>query len=168
MDAGSLLVGLSLALIAAVAVADPFQRVNRNARAKRQASRGSPETRREQVLLALRDLDFDFHTSKVEEEDYLSLRRHLMAEAARLSDTMDSARADLEAKIEPRGLARRAQGIQVVLCQACGNGVQAGDRFCARCGNRLDLQCSVCGLSRHEVDNFCAGCGSPTHLGEEG
>jgi len=75
MNVGSLLVGLSLALVAAVAVADPFQRANRNARSKRQTSQVSPESQREQVLLSLRDLDFDFRTGKVEEEDYQPLRQ---------------------------------------------------------------------------------------------
>ena len=168
MNVGSLLVGLSLALVAAVAVADPLQRANRNARSKRQTSRVSPESQREQVLLSLRDLDFDFRTGKVEEEDYQPLRRHLMAEAARLTDGADHARAGLGQEIKPQEFARLGQPDEVDLCQACGNEVRAADRFCARCGTRQDRQCSVCGSSLRQGDKFCAGCGSPTYLGGEG
>lgn len=164
MQVGSLLVGLSLALIAAVAIADPLQRAKGRASPKRPVLRVSTQDRRRQALLAIRDLDFDFHTGKVEGEDYLPLRRQLMADAARLAESADGAGAE----IDPKPISRSALDIEVVLCQCCGQGVRAGDRYCSRCGARLERQCSICGVTLGPEDKFCGGCGSPTDLEPEG
>ena len=63
--------------------------------------------KREQILVALRDLDFDHKIGKVTDEDYVALRAVLLAEAAAVIEADDRYRADIEAQIEAEVQARR-------------------------------------------------------------
>jgi uncharacterized OB-fold protein len=52
-------------------------------------------------------------------------------------------------------------------CPSCGQGYQAGDRFCVRCGGTLPgalpvangSVCPSCGAATNAGDVFCAKCG---------
>ncbi len=46
--------------------------------------------RKEEVLLSIKDLEFDLKTSKVSEEDYADLRHRLEMEAASILEKLDS------------------------------------------------------------------------------
>lgn len=168
MQAGSLLVGLSLALIAAVAIADPLQRARRGTNPGRGVRRIPARDRRQRALLAIRDLDFDFHTGKLEEEDYLQLRRQLMADAARLTEAAGGVGAGTVSVIDPLPGTPPSPDTEIVLCQSCGQEGQPGDRYCSRCGTRVARQCSACGADIGPEDRFCAGCGGRANLGPEG
>jgi predicted amidophosphoribosyltransferase len=66
---------------------------------------------------------------------------------------------------------RDASGLS---CPVCGQGYQAGDRFCVACGGALSetqailpgLVCPSCGAAIHEGDHFCARCGHNMAAGE--
>ena len=50
-------------------------------------------------------------------------------------------------------------------CLNCGNILNLGDAFCARCGTAVQTQippntCPQCGYSHHPDDAFCAKCGA--------
>jgi len=49
-----------------------------------------------------------------------------------------------------------------VRCSNCQSEVQAGQKFCPECGNRLDAACSTCGAALSPGAKFCAECGTPT------
>jgi hypothetical protein len=79
---------------------------------------------REALTAALRDLEHDFETGKLDAADYGPLRDELRARALRL----------LQA--ERRG-SERPPAPAATACPACGRAFGAGDRFCAGCGTRL-------------------------------
>ncbi len=103
--------------------------------------------RRRVALTALRDLEYDRATGKLDERDYGQLKTELSREALAHLDRaeaggdeetglpVDRASRELEAEIAE---ARRAirEGMQ---CVACGHLNRLGAKFCARCGEGLGL-----------------------------
>jgi hypothetical protein len=127
--------------------------------------------RREGIILALRDLDFDHSLGKVAEEDYAPLRQALLAEAAGVMAQQDEgqagADAGLDERIEAEVLAARQSlraGQGEKSCPTCGRRSRPGDAFCATCGARLAASCAVCGRPARSADLFCAACGAELAL----
>lgn len=97
------------------------------------------ESRRRVTLLALRDVEYDYHTGKLDETDYRELRKELSSEAMqalkeveREGEVRDSV-PDLEAEI-----ARVREGLREGLtCPTCGHTNREGSRFCSACGGEL-------------------------------
>lgn len=99
------------------------------------------ESRRRVTLLALRDVEYDFATGKLDEADYQSLKRELAAEAIAALE-----RAEAEAAAGPAGappqledeIARLKKGLRSgTTCSVCGTPNEGGSRFCAYCGTAL-------------------------------
>jgi hypothetical protein len=96
------------------------------------------QARRRVTLLALRDVEYDYHTGKLDEVDYQELRGELSTEAlealeaaAREAEGDDA--HDLEAEI-----AAVRHGLDAgTTCGECGHRNPEGSRFCASCGRRL-------------------------------
>ncbi len=69
---------------------------------------------------------------------------------------------------------RRTRSRDGLACPSCGQGYQAGDRFCVRCGSTLPQSgvgsggpvCPSCGATQREGDLFCAKCGYGLDAGE--
>jgi hypothetical protein len=114
------------------------------------------ESRKRVTLLALRDVEYDHATGKLDDEDYLALREELTAEAflalqattAAAPSEQESADPDeLEREIAEYREALRAgaagagapegAGAGEVRCPGCGSAAAAGSRFCGVCGARL-------------------------------
>lgn len=118
-----------VALAAAAAVAflvGPLRR-ERSAERLDEAAGDAERHERQAVYAALRDLEHDHETAKVSDEDYAAMRQELRARAAALLRSERAAAAGADAP----AAAPRA-------CAACGAGTGRGDRFCARCGARLE------------------------------
>lgn len=112
---------------------------------------------RESVISALRDLDFDFKTGKVAEEDYTPLRSRLLVEAAQYMEQEKEDDQKIEALIESRRAAR--EGGET--CEHCGAHVTADQHFCAKCGSPLSHEtCPHCGKKTQPGDQFCVSCGT--------
>src|SRR4249920_3406301 len=47
-----------------------------------------------------------------------------------------------------------------MVCSDCGTANEPGRKFCAECGQRLDVACSACGASNTATAKFCGECGS--------
>lgn len=101
------------------------------------------ESRRRVTLLALRDVEYDYATGKLDEKDYASLKRELAAEALQAMEY-----ADAEAAAGPAGasaeiedeIARVRGGLRTgTACTACGSANEAESRFCAYCGAPLRI-----------------------------
>lgn len=99
------------------------------------------EARRRVTLMALRDVEYDYATGKLDEADYRSLKRELAAEALVALD-----RADAEAAAGPGAappqmedeIFRLRDGIRAgTTCARCGSGNERDSRFCAYCGAPL-------------------------------
>jgi len=111
------------------------------------------EERKLQIYAAIRDLGFDFHTDKLEEDDYEHEVERLKAEAVGVMKQIDDLQEQsprgpesLEAEIARARAERSDDG------PTAGGGAppQAAAAFCTQCG----------GAARAE-DNFCSSCGSP-------
>lgn len=152
MDAASLLLGLALLILVAAYVARPLFERSPEPVAESDPSDGLL-AERENVLAALRDLDFDFRTGKVAAEDYEAQRAALVTQGAAVLQQLDASAAngeppadDLEAEIEAAIAAHRQSAkkpsrapvspvtASAQVCSSCGAAIRAGDRFCAACG----------------------------------
>jgi len=159
MEISSLLIGILIFAVALVVASLPFWQKQRT-NLKRRKTAASHNDQRKAVLSALRDLDFDFKTGKVTEEDYMPLRERLMVEAAQYIEQETEEEKKLEALIQTR----RATQQQTFNCEHCHAPMEAGQRFCAKCGSAINQEaCPTCGRKIRAGDQFCSSCG--TQLG---
>lgn len=102
----------------------------------------APADRRDAEIETLREVEFEYRTGKLSEEDYRELRdRHAQA-AVRARREVDGEGPDSEEGPgapggdapgdDPADRAPRPQ------CPACGAEARTGARFCSRCGTELE------------------------------
>ena len=155
MQTTSLIIGLFLLGLAVFVVALPFREKEAKGTGKTKAA-ASKEGRREEVLFALRDLEFDYKTGKVSEEDYQPLHQQLMLEAARFIEAEKEQEQQLEALIQNRRKTKSQ-----AKCQSCGAPMEAGQKFCSKCGEAVkNVSCPSCGKKIQAGDLFCSSCGT--------
>ncbi|MBI3361495.1 MAG: zinc ribbon domain-containing protein [Chloroflexi bacterium] len=173
MPISSILVGLALAILVVPFVAGPLiERRKDEGRRRKDEGRGEVEAAQQNALIALRDLDFDFRTGKIVEEDYTPLRQQLLvkaAEAAQAADVAEVAQPDWDAEIEAAVSAVRGKtrtrpdvvaGLVPAHCPQCHAPAREGDKFCHACGAGLDVLCPKCHQPVQVADKFCAHCGA--------
>jgi rubrerythrin len=155
MPLGTLLLGLAILAVVVAIIALPL--FDRKTPFKRQPSqREALENERRDVVRAIRELDFDYRTGKLNEDDYKRLREtqvqrgaDILRQLDQLNEAADS-RRDADAEIEQRVAAIRQQPstretdavvqdgqATSLACPACGSRVSAADRFCPQCGHAL-------------------------------
>ncbi|MDX1567628.1 MAG: zinc ribbon domain-containing protein [Longimicrobiales bacterium] len=131
---------------------------------ERSAEEYSEDQFRKQVALAaLRDVEYDFATGKMDEEDYRELKAELSAEALRILETLrdeeekaaageraggagpdgeaeeESGVSDEELDVLEEEIARIRRGLQEGrACRSCAFLNPPGSRFCGRCGEELE------------------------------
>ncbi|MFH1186517.1 MAG: zinc ribbon domain-containing protein [Chloroflexota bacterium] len=108
------------------------------------------------ALSALRDLDFDFRTDKVSEDDYPGLRADLVAKAAEYIQA-ETAEDD---RIESLIRARKTAAAHTNPCPKCGKHVEVGGHFCPHCGTALGTACPSCSGIIKTGDLYCTSCGT--------
>ena len=162
MDPFAIIIGLILVGAASAFVYKPF-RVKPGLGSSKATATFNPREARTAALSALRDLDFDFQTGKVSQEDYPNVRAQLVAEAAKYVEAESAEEARLEALIR----ARKAAMASETPCPQCGKKVDAGARFCSSCGTELAIACPSCGKTVKAGDLFCKSCGSKLALRAE-
>jgi len=143
MEPGAILIGLAILIACLPFLINPFQRRNSGHLQNIVATEG-PDERREAALLSLRDLDIDFRTGKISEEDHSVLRLGLLAEAAQFVRQEQGEDDSLEALIAARRagrarlkVLRRTNPITTGFCPTCGQKTYATDLFCSACGVSL-------------------------------
>jgi len=97
------------------------------------------EARKRVALLALRDVEYDFLSGKLDEQDYRALKGELTAEAL----------AALEADENARSLGTSA--VEQLEAEIAA----------ARAGLRAGVSCDECGFTNVAASRFCSACGSP-------
>ncbi len=158
MSLGAVLVGIAMLILSTVVVLDPILKEGRRREAGKRQDRPSPP-RELEILQAIKDLDFDYQTGKVEEADYERLRKALVLEAAQRLQAAEERQAELERALEEAIARKRVRpreragagtkddanpgpGAELPkpapaaqFCTSCGNRLAQGDRFCNRCGH---------------------------------
>ena len=151
MDIVSLLIILTLALMAGAYIANPLLNQRRIAMAPGDRRLSSLQAERDRVLKALEELDMDHAMEKIVGEDYEGRRMELLTQGAGALRALDELRAEaaesspdenLEALLEAEvaGLRSPARHPSSETCPRCGESVREGDEFCARCGERLRFE----------------------------
>lgn len=102
------------------------------------------ESRSRVTLLALRDVEYDYVSGKLDDEDYARLRKELSVEALEALEARERERDEPAADEEDglgeleREIARAREGLRKgTVCSACGHENDPGSRFCAHCGTPL-------------------------------
>lgn len=78
----------------------------------------SAADRKEEAIAALRELEFEFQTGKVSDEDYATLRARYARQALTARDELGEA----------------SDGMR---CPGCGSSVREGAKFCSACGGAV-------------------------------
>jgi hypothetical protein len=100
---------------------------------------------KEMVYGAIRDLDFDFQTGKVDQKDYAELRQQLEREALHILRQLDAVDplVALDHEIEQQVLTLRRHRASTVCssgreaCCDCGAPLENDENFCPCCGQAL-------------------------------
>lgn len=144
---------LGVALVAAAVVLFILQPVVRGLHASLEREDDElteTEARKRVALLALRDVEYDFLSGKLDEHDYRSLKAELTAEALAALEADEAAKAGrrvasagpggdegatdaLEAEIALMRQELRSSGV----CSSCAYSNTEGSRFCSACGHAL-------------------------------
>jgi hypothetical protein len=136
MQISALLIGIALLGGAVAYVSLPFW--EKRKKSLKDSTAAPSEGGHEAVLAALRDLDFDFKTGKISEEDYQPLRTQLLLQAAQYIEAERKEQEQLEALIQSRR--KNKQQVRMISCPSCGNKIHAGDLFCSSCGTKLEIR----------------------------
>ncbi len=92
---------------------------------------------RDTTYYMLKELEFDFQSGALTEEDYRDMEASYRKKAISILKDIDSLEkgADVDKEIEKQVLELRQSKGQ--FCPQCGAKVQEGDRFCSSCGVTL-------------------------------
>ena len=89
--------------------------------------------KKEAVYTSIKDLDFDYKTGKLSEDDYTELKERYELEALHiLKDIDDSGK---KTPLSPP-LEKGDEG-GFIFCPKCGTKAKMGDNFCFKCGVKL-------------------------------
>jgi hypothetical protein len=122
------------------------------------------------VILALRDLDFDYRASKISEEDYGNLRTALLVRAATSLQIIDeTSDARLEKLIQARRKKQSSPSDSAQMqnipsgnlsCAKCQSPLAVDANFCMKCGTPVQRTfCPHCGKPTLAEDRYCPNCG---------
>ena len=96
--------------------------------------------RKDAVLLSIKELEFDYHTGKLSQEDFDRFNHRLRQQAMGLLRQIERRSPDLaqlDEQVEYQIAAVRATGDVNALCPTCSNPITSADNFCAKCGAKL-------------------------------
>ncbi len=172
MDLGSIFLLLALLVLVAIFIARPL--LDRKARAvsEEEQTLSTWLARRDRVIDALQELDFDFKLGKIPEADYPAQRTYLLQQGADILKNLDALQPQHGRKtdaLEAAIAARRAQSMA-----GTGNGTPTAhavhipdddleNLIATRRGKRKTKSagfCSQCGHPFQTVDKFCSKCGA--------
>ncbi len=163
MDWGALFFLLALVALTGLYVALPILRQEGTLVTVEEQEQSALLARRDQVLDALAELDFDFTTGKIDESHYQVRRQALMQEAADILKRLDALKPltsgdSLETLLKQRKAQRSAlahgdpdDAVEALLAA----------RRRARSGQKAAGFCPQCGAPVLESDRFCPRCGAP-------
>lgn len=129
-------------------------------------------TEKETLLAAIKEIDFDYKTGKLSDEDYQELQEAYKSKALSVMEEIDrrenelglALEAEVEKEIEAsRKKKKSTQTLKVMKgelhCPKCSNLYYGGDKFCPSCGHVVQLLCQSCGHTLEKTDRYCPNCG---------
>lgn len=138
---GTLLAALALLLVVIALIAQPLLAPRRPA-VLPESERDRLERERKRIVRAIREVDFDRGTGKLNDEDYARMRTDLQTQGAETLRALDALQPtpgtrDIEAEIEAAVAALREKLEAARRCVKCGGIVKHADRYCPHCGDKL-------------------------------
>jgi rubrerythrin len=82
-------------------------------------------------LMAIKDLEFDYKTGKIDEDDYNELKKSFEYAAVKVLKAIDH--VEKSGKVSPQA---GSESIGASVCSGCGNKLGSGDAFCPQCGRK--------------------------------
>ena len=131
--------------------------------------------RKELCYTAIRDLEFDYQTGKLSDEDFKKLYNLYKSEALRIIQRLEDEKTlsteSLESNIEraierkrkelfhPQEVTGEKPGNDTTACPYCGIDNSNEAVFCRECGKRIGIRCPSCGTVNIIDGKFCRICG---------
>jgi predicted RNA-binding Zn-ribbon protein involved in translation (DUF1610 family) len=159
MTLGALLIGAAILVLAALYVINPVVDAHKKQPLKAAILDESRQHLQKDVLAAIRDLDFDYQTGKVIQEDYETSRTQLVFQAAEFIQKKKQEDEKIEAMIHTRLLSVKTPA----QCDKCGGEIGPQDVFCPTCGIAVKNQA---GTKKTSVHVLCPGCGNKVRAGD--
>ena len=94
-------------------------------------------SRRDTTYAMLKELEFDYQSGILTEEDYRDLETRYKRKAISILRDADDLENDTPAEDETEKQDKELQPGKSGFCSQCGTAFREGDRFCARCGTSL-------------------------------
>lgn len=139
----ALLAGLLVVLAVVLFIVQPLLTGEQAPLVRHEDELTDAQARKRVALMALRDVEYDFATGKLDATDYQDLKGELAAEALAAIDdeeaaegSSDSVKADRDA-LEAEISAFRNALREGLLCRECGQPNPVSSRFCGSCGRPL-------------------------------
>ncbi len=131
----SILIGITLIVVTIPYIIGPPLGKAVNLKLPFLPKRPPPSATTNPVIAAISDLDFDYWSGVINQEDYLITRQQLLSQAAQYYSRETTEIDDrIEKLIEQRKQTRK----HLVSCPNCGAVVKGSDNFCVSCGLKLN------------------------------
>jgi len=92
--------------------------------------------RKEAAYVALKDLEFDHNTGKIDDDDYKAMKTSFEAEALGILHSIENYKKGIVTP-SPASPGARSKGKGEKFCSNCGVAVKKAAKFCHECGARL-------------------------------
>lgn len=97
-------------------------------------------SQKDTIYSALKDLEFDYQTGKLSDDDYEELRKKFTAEASTVLEEIDSMRSSKNGGSKAGKKSQKtasATAVKERTCDKCGFAHEEDDKFCQSCGADL-------------------------------
>ena len=139
-----ILVALILTVLTFAFVAYPlFKQRSRSVEAVEDERLRELHSERDTTYSMLKELEFDFQSGILTDEDYQDLEARYKRKAVSILRNMDTLEKGTEIEEEIERQVQEWRGGQGKSCPQCGVKYQEEDRFCSHCGTRLSQGGSV-------------------------
>ena len=119
-----------------------FKRQEARVKTQENEALGELIHKKEAVYISIKDLDFDYRTGKLSEDDYKELKERYELEALHILKDIDD--SEREKTTADKTIARQVASESAeptdkdfIFCPKCGTKAKMGDSFCFKCGAKL-------------------------------
>lgn len=139
MPLGTYLLALAVFLVLGLVIALPLFDRKRPA-VKPMSRREALQQERQDIIRAIRELDFDHRTGKINDDDYKRVREEYVQRGAavlRELNTLEEVDVDEVIETKVAALRKTHDAVDAKHCPKCNSIVSDTDKFCPQCGHAL-------------------------------